>query len=177
MAVDSVPSPTANSYISNADAIAVWQSDPYKLDYASVITDQDIALKSATALLDDIYGDSYKGAIYDTSYTLYWPRTGVTDPRTKQSITDYTTYPSDIARATALQAYHICANDRQAETADLVSSNTREKLDGVGEVERGSTSEQRKALSRPTIHPEVARIMDNWVTGTTSAYSSVMSRG
>lgn len=177
MAVDSIPSPTANSYTSNADAITIWQSDPYKLDYAAVITDQDIALKSATALLDDIYGDSYKGAIYDTSYALYWPRTGVIDSRTGLLIDDFTSYPDDLARATALQAYHLYANNRQAESADLVSSNMREKLDGVGEVERGTTSEQKQATSRPTIHPEVARIMSKYVTGGTSSFTSVMSRG
>jgi hypothetical protein len=177
MSVDSIPSATANSYISNADAISVWSNDPYKLDYATVITDQDIALKAATTMLDDVYGDYYNGVIYDTSYSLYWPRERVNDPRTGEPITDYASYPSDLARATALQAYHISAHNRQEETADLVSANTREKLDGVGEVERGTTGQQRSALSRPTIHPEVARIMSNFVTGGTSQYCGDMVRG
>lgn len=177
MAVDAIPSPTANSYISNADAIAIWSADPYKLDYAAVITDQDIALKTATSMLDDVYGASYKGAIQDADNALYWPRTGVTDSRTGVLITDYTDYPADLKRATALQAYHLYANNRETESADLVSTNVREKLDGVGEIERASVSQQRSATNRPTIHPEVARIMSPYVTGGTSVYSSVMSRG
>lgn len=171
------PSPTSNSYISNADAVAIWQNDARKTDYPTVEADQDRALRSATQLLDDIYGTSYKGAIYNTSYALYWPRTGVEDPRTERDITDFTTYPADIARATALQAYHLFKNDRQVETADLVSANIRERLEGVGEIERGSVAQQRLAASRPAIHEEVARIMRNWVNGGTSQYSSIMVRG
>lgn len=170
------PSPTSNSYISNADAIAIWSADPYKLDFNAIITDQDIALKTATAMLDDVYGASYKGTLHDADNSLYWPRTGVTDPRTGVVITDYTDYPADIKRATALQAYHLYANNRETESADLISTNVKEKLDGVGEIERGTTAEQRSATNRPVIHPEVARIMGPYVTGRTSEFSSMMGR-
>lgn len=176
MAVDAIPSPTANSYISNADAIAIWSADPYKLNYAAVVTDQDIALKTATAMLDDVYGTSYKGTIQDADNALYWPRTGVTDPRTGALITDYTDYPSDIKRAAALQAYHLYANNRETESADLVKSVKSTKV-GPIEKEYADVSQQRSATNRPVIHPEVARIMSPYVTGGTGLYSSDMGRG
>jgi len=175
MAVDSVPSATANSYISNADAIAVWEADPYKQDYATVITDQDVALIASTTMLDDIYGASYDGKLYDASYSLYWPRTGVIDNRTGVLITDYTSYPTDLARATALQAYHISKTDRQTESADQVSAVKREKVDVI-EVEYQTTSEQKQANYRTVIHPEVERIMSKFVSGSASGFTNVMYR-
>lgn len=177
MAVDAIPSPTANSYASNAYAIAIWQNDPYKQDYPATEAEQDRVLITATQQLDDTYGDSYNGLIYDTTYSLYWPRKGVTDPRTGLIITDYADYPSDIKRATALQAYYVSKNNREAETADLVSTNISQKLDGVGSVSRGSTSDQIQATNRSLIHDEVARIMSKWTTGGNSKYSTVMYRG
>ncbi len=178
MSVISTPGTTANSYASNAQFVTFMENDPWKKDdYPTGVADQDRALISATQLLDDVYGDKYKGTIYDTTYALYWPRTGVTDPRTGLDITTYTTFPYDLMRATALQAYHLFQNDRQQETADAVSLNKREKLDGVGEVERFDTSEQRSVLDRPAIHPEVSRIMAKWVDSASGKYSSVMDRG
>lgn len=177
MSVDAVPGVSATSYVSNADAIIVWQNDPYKQDFPTVEADQDRALITATQMLDDVYGDQYKGIIYNTTYALFWPRTGVIDHRTGLLITDFAAFPVDIARATALQAYHVNKNNRQEESADRVSTNVREKLDGVGEIERADTSDQRSATDRPAIHPEVSRIMSRWVTGGSSQYSSVMSRG
>lgn len=171
------PSPTSNSYISNADAVAVWSGDARKQDYPTVEADQDRFLRGATQLLDDVYGAAYKGDIQNADNALYWPRTGVTNPRIMRTITDFTVYPADIARATALQAYHMFKNDRQQETSDIVSANIRERLEGVGEIERGSVAQQRLAASRPAIHEEVARIMRNWVNGGTSQYSSIMVRG
>jgi|21_taG_2_1085346.scaffolds.fasta_scaffold09838_5 hypothetical protein len=177
MAVNATPSPTANSYVSNSDAIAIWQNDPRKQDYPAVEADQDRFLMSATAILDDMYGAYYKGTLQNANNALYWPRTGVEDPRTKAVATSYSAYPPDIARATAMQAYHLYKHDRQVEKADRVSANKREKLDGVGEIERGSTSEQSQATVRPVIHPEVSRVMRNFVNGVVSPYVSVMSRG
>lgn len=171
------PSPTSESYVSTDDAITIWQNDPYKnLDFNTIITDQDIALKTATAMLDDVYGSSYKGIIEDADNALYWPREGVTDPRTGDLITDYTDYPADIKRATALQAYHLYKNNRETESADLVKAVKRTKVDVI-EKEYADVSQQRSATNRPVIHPEVARIMGPYVTGGTSTYSSTMGRG
>lgn len=177
MSVISIPSSTANSYASNAEAIAVWSIDPHKTDYPTVETSQDQALRTATQQLDDTYGDKYKGELYDATFALYQPRTGVTDPRTGVIITDYTVYQDDIKRATAIQAYYVFKNDRDAESADLVSTNTSEKLEGVGSVSRGTTSEQIQATNRSLIHDEAARIMTKWVDGITSKYSTVIERG
>lgn len=177
MAVDAIPSPTANSYCSNAYAVEVWSNDPYKQDYATVIADQDIALKSATALLDDVYGENYHGKIYDTSYALYWPRTGVTDPRTGLVNTDYTVFPIQLARATALQAYHLSKTNRQSELADSVTGVKRERVEGAVEVEYATPADQKQAEYRPVIHEEVDRIMAQFVTGGTSSSIQIMSRG
>lgn len=177
MSVISTPGITANSYASNALFVSVCSSDPYKQDYTVVEAEQDRALITATQLFDDMYGDRYKGEIYDTDYALYWPRTGVTDPRTGLEITVYTAYPDDLARATALQAYHIDKNDRQIESADQSSAVKRQKLEGVGEVEYSSTTEQKQANYRSVIHHEVSRIMAKWVDGGISPYSAVMTRG
>ena len=177
MAVIAVPGTTANSYVSNTAAVALWSNDQRKQDYPTAEADQDRVLTGATTLLDDVYGESYNGEIHDTSFALYWPRENVTDPRTRQRITDFTTFPADIARATALQAYHLFKNDRQQESADFLSGIRSQELEGVGRIERASVSEQRSALTRPTIHPEVARIMAKWTTGGFSQYSSNMARG
>lgn len=175
MSVIATPSPTADSYCSNADAVAIWSADVDKSDYPTDETIQDSVLRKATRQLDQKYGSSYAGQIYDASYSLYWPRTGVIDQRTGRAITDYTVYPDFMIQAVALQAYYLSKGSRTEEA--VISTNISETLEGVGSVTRASVSEQKQAAYTSVIHPEVAAIMDQGMGTTASGCMVVLGRG
>ena len=166
--------PTANSYISVADAKAYYDLDPNK-DY-SAIADETLAQALITArfLLDAYYGDKYRGTLYDQTYATFWPRVGVYDER-GILIEDYTEFPTQLGYAQAEQAYYGATEDREAETT--ISNVLRKQLEGVGSITYMSASDQRLAASKGLFVDRAAQLIKPFVTGSTSPYIDLMSRG
>lgn len=172
--VDSTPSSTSNSYASVPDTKLIWDDDPYKNDY-SAFTDDQIgrALISATSQLDGEYGQRYKGQLFDSEFSLFYPRTGISDAR-GVSITVFTVFPADIALAASTQAWYILQSDRGAEVS--VSGVSKQKMDGLGELQFFNPNQQL-AAKLTLIHSETKAIINPYVTGGTSQYVSLVGRG
>lgn len=164
MAVNAVPSPSSNSYASNAFAVSLWQVDPHKTDFPTVEADQDSVLISATNQLNDTYQTSWKGKITDAANALYWPRNEVEDPRTGEY---YSTdsYPDILQRATAILAYYIYKGNRNSEIKTQPSGPIiKKKLEGVGEFEYAEPT--TLSVQRiDSIPEEVKRIISPLIEG------------
>lgn len=172
------PSPTSNSYVSNADAIAIWSSDPYKQDYPSDVARQDLVLISATNAINDLYQTQFIGTIADADNALYWPRNNVPNPRTG---IDFPTdaYPDILARAAALYAYYIDKSNRNTEIQPIQQGPVIEQtLEGVG-TQRFASPTTVPIQRMSTVPPEVSRIIAPLISGSSGQgfSTSVMSRG
>lgn len=174
MALDNIPSPTANSYSSLADAKAYWDLNRH-IDYSSY-TDRELeqALIFATATLDVEFGSKYAGELYDESYALFWPRTGVYDSR-GIAITDYTTFPTQLAQATACFAFTTLLEDRTAEVS--VDAVVEKSMDGLGSVKYDSYGAKRAAATKTVVPNQCAKILGSLITSSTSSYVEFLSRG
>ena len=162
--VDAIISPTANSYISNADAILVWAADPYKQDYSTVDAEQDRSLKTATNILNDTYQTRYLGTITNAANALYFPRDKVTNPRTGVDFIT-TIYPDILARATALFAYYIQKTDRNLEIKTQSQGPITEKtLQGVGSFKYAAPTSVATQM-KYTIPDEVLRVLSPLIDG------------
>ncbi len=177
--VISTPSPSANSYASNAEAVAIWAADPYKAgDAPATEARQDLVLIASTNAINDHYQTRFRGAITNAENALYWPRNNVPNPRTGQNFaTD--DYPDILKRATALYAYYIDKSNRNVETPTIEQGPVIEQsLEGVGTI-RFAQPTTIPLQRLPVIPSEVNRILAPLVTGTSgSGFStSIMERG
>lgn len=166
--------PTANSYISVADAKAYYDLDPNK-DY-SAIADETLAkaLITSTLLADAYYGSKYKGLLEDSDNALFWPRTSVYDER-GILITDFTAFPAQLGLAIAEQAYSLSTEDREVETS--ISNVISQKLDGVGSQTFMDASSQKIAAAKPLFVSRAQQLIAPFVTGGSSSFISTLSRG
>jgi hypothetical protein len=166
--------PTANSYISVADAKAYYDLDPNK-DY-SAITDENLAkaLITSTLLADINFGDQYVGLLEDSDNALFWPRTGAVDER-GVSITDYTVFPAQLGLAVAEQGYSVAQENRETEIS--ISNVISQKLDGVGSQTFMSASDQKIAASKPLFVERFSALIKPFIIGGGSGYTTVLQRG
>lgn len=179
--VISDPGENANSYAAVSFYKSVLSGDPNK-DISSE-TDESIAqrLINATSQIDFENFDNLQGEIYDTSFSLLFPRTGLTDYR-GQSVSDFDIFPEQLKLATVYQAYHIGKVDYYAEDQGLPEVTVkRQKLEGVGEKEFFSASERGKATGKDKWGKEVDRYLKSFLisplTGGSGWSVPVMSRG
>ena len=165
--------PAANSYVSIADTKTSWETDPYK--EASKYTDEEIgmAVITATNQLDSKYWNNYKGALFDDSYALHFPRTGLYDSR-GISITDYLTFPVEFAKAVSIQAWYILVGDRRLEPE--VSSIKKLKMDGLGMKEFFGAASQANNM-KALISIEASDAISPYISGGSSKYSMTVHRG
>lgn len=163
---------TANSYVSVADTLVYWSLDPYKKDNTYLEEDIAVSVIAATNQLNSEYWDKYNGYLYDTSYALHFPRTSVRDSRGVE-ITDYTTFPAELGRAVAMQAWYMLEEDR---TSEVATSNVKKlEMDGLGSKEFFSTSQQM-SLKKKVIHEEVEKILGPYISTGSGKYSSFLGR-
>lgn len=164
---------TANSYASVAYTKSIWLLDQFKKDYT--FTDEDIgrAVISATKTFDKAYWNSYLGTLFDESYALFFPRTGISDSR-KVAILDYTSFPAEIAEATAIQAYYLASSDRNAEIDPSLVKQM--KMDGLGSKEYFSVGSQLNA-KKNLIAEEASLIISPYILSSGGKYSSLFLRG
>lgn len=164
---------TANSYVSVADTKAHWNLDAHKTGHS--YTDDDIgrAVITATSQMDSKYWDKYLGTFYDDTYALHFPRVGTYDSR-GVLIDYYDSFPSEVARATAIQAWYVLDSDRQEEVE--VSSVKKLKMDGLGSKEFFSTGSQANT-KKDLISSESADIISPYISGSTGKYTTFASRG
>ena len=178
MTVIATPSTTSNSYASNAYAVQVWQADPHKTDYPATTSAQDLALKSATSILNDTYQQKFLGTITNAVNALYFPRDGVMNPRTGVYF-ETAAYPDILSKATAVFAYYINKTNRNTETQVQGQGPVVEKsLEGVGTFKYAAPSVV-KVQEIYTIPEEVLKILSPLISGGSSNGFgvSVMGRG
>lgn len=176
--VISEPSATANSYASIAFVKSQWDLNP-NIDY-SALTDEQIGNLAifATMFIDKENGAEYQGVLYDPAYSLFFPRTGLTDRR-GMAITDYTVFPIDLQKAVAAQAWYLNSVDFIAteNTTGQISGVKIKKMDGLGSKEYFSVSEQKTALYKSRICNDARKYLESFVSGSSSPYISIMQRG
>lgn len=165
----------ANSYASVAAYKELLGIDPYK--DISTQTDEQIAkaLIYATRFINGKIQNQLLGKLYDESYALLFPRTGIDDYRGVE-ITDYTVFPEQLVQATIYQAWWITQKDIAGADA-IVSGVKRQKLEGLGEKEFFGYSEQKAAARVQTLAKEVNDLLDSFISGSLTGNLVVMQRG
>lgn len=165
----------ANSYASIAAYKALLGNDPYK--DISLQTDEAIAkaLLYATSYLNGKIQGDLRGDLFDESYALLFPRTGVSDYR-GVAITDYTVFPKQLEEATIYQAWWVTQKDVSA--ADpVVSGVKKEKFEGLGERENFEPSKARIANKVQKFAKEVPDLLKSFLYSGVSGNIVVMQRG
>lgn len=105
-------SPSANSYITEAEATTYFGGRLYASAYTSASTaDKQAALIWATALLDQSI--DWNGSIRTQTQKLRWPRSGLVD--LDHRTIDYDTIPQILKDATAEMALALLSRDRMVE--------------------------------------------------------------
>lgn len=165
----------ANSYASLADYKAVLGIDPYKDITAQ--TDEQIAqsLIYASFYIDGQIQDKVLGQLYDKTYATLFPRIGLVDYRGVE-ITDYTVFPDQLIKATVYQAWWVTQKDIAAADPAL-SAVKKKEMEGLGNIEYFSPSEQRMAWKVSRLAKEVPALLDSFVTGSLGGNMQVMLRG
>jgi len=172
------PSYNANSYSSLARYKEVLNLDTNK--DISTETDESIAARliNATRQIDFENSGNFLGELYDDSYSLQFPRTGLTDYR-GVNVTDYTTFPEQLVLATIYQAYYVGKVNYYSEV-NSYSDIKRKKLEGLGEIEYGDNTEKKAALKKGKWAKEVGGFLNSFLLShiaTGSSYITVLGRG
>ena len=173
--IDDVGS-TANSYVSVDYVKSRWNLDPNK-DY-STLDDEAIAKLAiyTTSIFDSEFWAMYDGYLYNSSYALFWPRTGVTDSR-GIAITDYTVFPTDLKNAICEQMYYL--NDNNVFAVVNITGLKQRVLEGTGSQTFYDLGELRSALSKDVIGTLAGKMISPLLIGNSysNAYTNTIVRG
>ena len=165
----------ANSYASLSAYKDALGLDPYK--DISLQTDEQIAkaLIYSTSFINGEIQDKVLGRLYDNSYSLLFPRFDLVDYRGVR-ITDYTVFPEQLIKATIYQAWWITQKDIAA-SDPAISGVKSQAMEGLGDIEYFSPSQQRVANKVQKLAKEVPALLDSFVRGSLSGNVQVMMRG
>lgn len=154
--------PTANSYVSVSYVKSQWSVDPNK-DFSS-LSDEDIAKIAiyATSVFDAEFWALYDGTLYNSSYALFWPRTGTYDSR-GVPINDMTLFPNDLKKAVSEQSWYLNGNDV---FAPLNISGVKQKvLEGTGSKTFYDLGDLRSALSKSVVSDLASKLISPLLIG------------
>lgn len=166
---------SANSYASIAAYKELLGIDPYK--DISLQADEQIAkaLLYATSYIDGKIQGDLRGDLFDESYALLFPRTGLKDYRGVE-ITDYTVFPDQLVKATIYQAWWVTQKDVSAADPAL-SAVKKKEMEGLGSVEYFSASDQKTANKVQKFAKEVPDLLASFLYSGLSGNIVVMQRG
>jgi hypothetical protein len=157
--------PTANSYVSIADATAFHETQPYPEAWADADADQRCrALQTATRLLNRWW--CWYGQVTSEDQALLWPRTGVTGPNGFEIPDDE--IPTEIEEATAELA-------RLLLVSDVREDNPLGAL-GIKRLKAGPVEIEARDVSAKVLSDDLVALLSAFgqpcgrTTGTVSIY-------